>query len=158
DGNGNGSGSGDGDGNGSGSGDGDGSGSGSGDGDGNGSGSGDGDGNGSGSGDGDGSGSGSGDSDGSGSGRGTGSGTKVHDYVSVPNAIGDDDALTGNKNGDQESDYYRQQNGLAWEGEHVDYNSVIGQYTDNAYEGITNNRYPSGMESVIRDYFENLNK
>ncbi len=139
-----------------GNGDGDGSGSGSGDGDGSGSGSGDGDGSGSGSGDGDG--SGSGDGDGSGSGRGTGSGTKVHDYVSVPNAIGDDDALTGNKNGDQESDYYRQQNGLAWEGEHVDYNSVIGQYTDNAYEGITNNRYPSGMESVIRDYFENLNK
>ncbi len=40
----------------------------------------------------------------------------------------------------------------------MDYNSVIGEYTDNAYEGIARGRYPSGMESVIRDYFENLNK
>jgi hypothetical protein len=66
--------------------------------------------------------------------------------------------LTGHKNGDQDSEYYRQQNSLAWEGEHVDYNSVIGQYTDNAYEGIANGRYPSGMESVIRDYFESLSR
>ncbi len=72
--------------------------------------------------------------------------------------MGDDPSLTGNKYGDDHSDYIRQQNGLAWEGEHVDYNSVIGQYTDSAYEGIVSGRYPAGMESVIRDYFENLNK
>lgn len=95
---------------------------------------------------------------GSGSGRGTGSSNAAHDYVSIPNALGEDDSLTGNKNGDRDSDYFRQQNGLAWEGEHVDYNSVIGAYTDNAYEGIAGGRYPSGMESLIRDYFENLNK
>lgn len=95
---------------------------------------------------------------GSGSGRGTGSSNAAHDYVSIPNALGEDNSLTGNKNGDRDSDYFRQQNGLAWEGEHVDYNSVIGAYTDNAYEGIAGGRYPSGMESLIRDYFENLNK
>lgn len=78
--------------------------------------------------------------------------------MSIPNAVADDPALTGDKNGDQDSDYYRQQNGLAWEGEHVDYNSVIGAYTDSAYEGIAGGRYPSGMENVIRDYFENLNQ
>ena len=66
--------------------------------------------------------------------------------------------MTGDRNGSQDSEYFRQQNGLAWEGEHVDYNSVIGQYTENAYEGIANNRYPIGMESVIRDYFGNLNQ
>ena len=66
--------------------------------------------------------------------------------------------MTGDKNGDQGSEYYRQQNGLAWEGSHVDYNSVLGQYMDNAYEGIANNRYPSGMEPVIRNYFESLNQ
>ena len=95
---------------------------------------------------------------GNGTGRGIGSSNTPHDYVSVPNAPGEDPSLTGNKDGDQNSDYFRQQNGLAWEGEHVDYNSVIGEYTDNAYEGIARGRYPSGMESVIRDYFENLNK
>lgn len=101
---------------------------------------------------------GNGSGDGIGGGRGTGSSDALHDYVSIPNAVGDDGSLTGNKTGDQDSDYYRQQNGLAWEGEHVDYSSVIGEYTDSAYEGIANGRYPSGMESVIRDYFENLNK
>ena len=99
-----------------------------------------------------------GSGNGNGTGRGTGSSNTPHDYVSVPNAPGEDPSLTGNKDGDQNSDYFRQQNGLAWEGEHVDYNSVIGEYTDNAYEGIARGRYPSGMESVIRDYFENLNK
>ncbi len=157
-------GSGSGDDSGDGSGQGDGSGDGSGQGDGNGDGSGQGDGNGDGSGQGDGSGDGSGQGNGSGNGqglgngRGTGSSNAVHDYVSIPNGVADDPSLTGNKYGDENSEYFRQQNGLAWEGEHVDYNSVIGRYTDSAYEGIVNGRYPAGMESVIRDYFENLNK
>ena len=155
DGNGSDSESGDNSGNGNSSGSGDNSGNGGNSGNGNGSGNGDGSGSGEGAGSGNG-GNGSGRS--GGNGRGTGSSTAVHDYVSVPNAVGNDSSLTGNKNGDQDSDYYRQQNGLAWEGEHVDYNSVIGEYTNNAYEGIANNRYPSGMESVIRDYFEKLNK
>lgn len=133
-----------------------GAGNGSGEGDGSGSGSGSGEGNSSGGdGQGDGSGSGTG---GTGAGRGTGSSNAAHDYVSIPNAVADDPSLTGEKNGDQDSEYYRQQNGLAWEGEHVDYNTVIGAYTDDAYEGLTNGRYPSGMESVIRDYFEKLNQ
>ena len=138
-------------GNGSNSGNGDGNGSNNGNGDGNGSNNGNGDGNGNGNGDGAGQGNGSG-------GRGTGSSNALHDYVSIPNDIGDDPSLTGEKNGDQNSGYFRQQNGLAWEGEHVDYNSVISQYTNRAFEGITRGKYPSGMESVIRDYFENLNQ
>lgn len=135
-----------------------GSGQGSGNGQDSGNGNGQGQGTGQGNGTGNGNGSGSGDGNGQGSGRGTGSSNTTHDYVSIPNLIGDDASLTGDKNGNQNSDYYRQQNGLAWEGTHVDYNSVIGEYTDNAYEGIANGRYPSGMEPVIRDYFENLNK
>ena len=140
-------------GNGSNSGNGAGSGSNNGNGDGNGSNSGNGDGAGSGNGNGDGAGQGNGSG-----GRGTGSSNAPHDYVSIPNDIGDDPSLTGEKNGDQNSGYFRQQNGLAWEGEHVDYNSVISQYTNRAFEGITRGKYPSGMESVIRDYFENLNQ
>ncbi len=127
-------------------------------GNGNGQGNGNGSGNGQGNGQGNGNGNGQGGGNGSGGGRGTGSSDASHDYVSIPNATGDDASLTGNKNGAQDSDYYRQQNGLAWEGDHVDYSSVIGEYTDSAYEGIANGKYPSGMESVIRDYFENLNQ
>lgn len=142
----------------SGSGNGNGQGNGNGNGQGSGNGNGQGQGNGNGSGNGNGQGNGGNGSGNGGSGRGTGSSDAAHDYVSIPNAIANDPSLTGNKNGDQDSDYFRQQNGLAWEGAHVDYNSVIGEYTDSAYEGIANGRYPSGMESVIRDYFENLNK
>jgi len=168
DGDGSGSGEGASGGNGSGSGDGasggNGSGSGEGASGGNGSGSGEGASGGNGSGNGNGTagagenGSGNGNGSNGGGGRGTGTSSSSHDYVSIPNAVANDSSLTGNQTGNQESDYYRQQNGLAWEGNHVDYNSVIGEYSDSAYEGIANGRYPSGMESVIRDYFESLNQ
>ncbi len=126
--------------------------------DGNNSGSGDGSSNGSGTGTGSGSGNGNGNGSGSGSGRGTGSGGGRHDYVSVPNATGNDDNLTGNKTGNENGDSYRAQNGLVWEGDHVSLDSVISDYTKDAYEGLSSGKYPSGMEDVIKDYFKNLSE
>ena len=142
-----------GDGNGS---DGDNNGNGSGNGSGDGS-NGDGS-NGNGSGNGNGNGNGNENGSGNGSGRGTGQGGGTHDYVSVPNAVGNDENLTGNKTGDENGDSYRAQNGLVWEGDHVSLDSVIGDYTKDAYEGISSGRYPSGMEDVIKDYFKNLSE
>lgn len=138
--------------NGNGDGNGNGNGNGQGNGDGNGSGSGNGNGQGNGNGNGNGSGS------GNGSGRGTGSSSATHDYVTVPNKVGDDSSLHGDKTGKNNSDYYRAQNGLTWEGDHVSLDSVIADYTQSAYEGISAGRYPSGMENVIKDYFKNLNE
>ena len=131
-----------------------------GDNNGNGSGNGSGDGsNGDGSnGNGSGNGNGNGNGSGNGSGRGTGQGGGTHDYVSVPNAVGNDENLTGNKTGGENGDSYRAQNGLVWEGNHVSLDSVIGDYTKDAYEGISSGRYPSGMEDVIKDYFKNLSE
>ena len=126
--------------------------------DGNNSGSGDGSGNGSGTGNGSGSGNGNGNGNGSGSGRGTGSGGGRHDYVSVPNATGNDDNLIGNKSGNENGDSYRAQNGMVWEGDHVSLDSVISDYTKDAYEGLSTGKYPSGMEDVIKDYFKNLSE
>lgn len=129
-----------------------------GDNNGNGSGNGSGDGsNGDGS-NGNGNGNGNENGSGNGSGRGTGQGGGTHDYVSVPNAVGNDENLTGNKTGDENGDSYRAQNGLVWEGDHVSLDSVIGDYTKDAYEGISSGRYPSGMEDVIKDYFKNLSE
>ena len=91
-----------------------------------------------------------------GNGAGTGSSSNPHDYVSVPNALGNDETLHGNSTESDQSEYYREQNGLAWEGEHVSYESVIGNYTQQAYEGLEQGRYPSGMTDVIRDYFGGL--
>lgn len=109
-------------------------------------------------GNGSGSGNGNGDGGGSGSGRGTGSGGGRHDYVSVPNATGNDDNLTGNKTGNENGDSYRAQNGMVWEGDHMSLDSVISDYTKDAYEGLSSGKYPSGMEDVIKDYFKNLSE
>ena len=119
-------------------------------------GSGSGNGSGNGTGKGKGSGNGSGTGNGTGSGRGTGSGGGTHDYVSVPNKLGNDSSITKDKGDSKNSDYYKAKNGLAWKGEHVDLDSVV-DYTKEAYEGIANGKYPAGMEDVIRNYFENLN-
>ena len=133
----------------------------SGDGDGNGQsgqgGDGDGDGNGQG-GDGDGNGqSGQGESSGSGNGRGEGSSSTPHDYVSVPNAVTDSGNLAGNAGNHEASEYFRAQNGLNWEGAHTSYESVIGSYEQNAYEGIAAKKYPGGMENIIKEYFSSFN-
>lgn len=94
---------------------------------------------------------------GSGNGRGTGSSSTPHDYVSVPNAIADSGNLTGNVGNHDTSEYFRAQNGLNWEGEHTSYEAVIGSYEQNAYEGIAADKYPSGMEDIIKEYFASFN-
>ena len=95
--------------------------------------------------------------DDNGPGRGTGTANNAHDYVSIPNDIADSGNLTGNAVDHYNSEYYRAQNGLSWEGEHVSYDAVIGNYEQNAYEGIAAGRYPSGMENVIKEYFAGFN-
>ncbi|MCM1185923.1 MAG: hypothetical protein NC251_04910 [Lachnoclostridium sp.] len=97
------------------------------------------------------------DGEGSDSGRGTGSSNTQHDYVSVPNAIADSENLTGSAIDHDNSDYFRAQNGLAWEGEHISPEAVLGSYERHAYEGIATGRYPSGMEDVIKEYFASFN-
>lgn len=98
-----------------------------------------------------------GDGSGSGSGRGTGSSSTPHDYVSVPNAIANSENLTGDATNHDTSQYFKTQNGLSWEGERISYETVIGSYEQNAYEGIAADRYPSGMEDVIKEYFASFN-
>ena len=65
--------------------------------------------------------------------------------------------MSGNASDHEDSDYFRTQNGLSWEGNHVSHEAVIGSYEKNAYEGIAAGRYPSGMEDVIKDYFASFN-
>lgn len=110
-----------------------------------------------------GNGTGEGDSDGQeggfggGDGRGEGSGSMPHDYVSIPNEIIDSENLTGVANGHENSEFFREQNGLSWTGTHVSHEKVLGTYEKNAYEGIAAGKYPSGMEDVIKDYFASFN-
>ncbi len=122
-----------------------------------GQGNGTGQGQGQGNGQGQGQGNSSGQGEGNGSGRGEGSGAAPHDYVSIPNEIMDTGNLSGNAGDHKNSDYFRTQNGLSWEGNHVSHETVIGSYEENAYEGIAAGKYPSGMEEVIKDYFASFN-
>ncbi len=103
-------------------------------------------------------GSGNGDGNSNGGGRGTGSADNPHDYVSIPNALGDDPSLTGQAGSSENMESFRAQNGLSWEGNHVSYESVIGEYQARAYEGISGGKYPSGMEDVIKEYFGSFNE
>lgn len=114
----------------------------------------DGDGNGQGNGSGQ---NGQGEGGGSGNGRGDGSSSTPHDYISVPNAVADSGNLTGNAGSHETSEYFRAQTGLNWEGAHTSYEAVIGSYEQNAYEGIAAERYPSGMEDIIKEYFASFN-
>ncbi len=138
---------------------GDGQGQGTGDGQGQGQGQTQGQGDGSGEGDGQGQGDGSSQSQGqgSGSGRGEGSSDMQHDYVSIPNSIVDSGNLSGNAQNHDNSDFFKTQNGISWEGNHVPYEEVIGKYQEHAYEGISTGQYPSGMEDIIKDYFSSFN-
>ncbi|MCH5250305.1 MAG: hypothetical protein J1E98_10235 [Lachnospiraceae bacterium] len=97
-----------------------------------------------------------GQGDSHGNGRGTGSVNYEHDYVSIPNDIADSENLTGNSVDHNNSEYFRAQNGLSWEGTHIPYDEVIESYEKNAYEGIAAGKYPSGMENIIKEYFSSF--
>ena len=71
--------------------------------------------------------------------------------------MADSGNLSGNVGGHETSEYFRAQNGLNWEGAHTSYEEVIGSYEQNAYEGIAAQRYPSGMEDIIKEYFAGFN-
>lgn len=48
--------------------------------------------------------------------------------------------------------------GEAWAGTSVDYQQVIGDYSQNAYSKVESTNYPSGVQDIVKSYFEELNK
>ena len=73
-----------------------------------------------------------------------------HEYVSV------NENVSGKYGDNSNSEYTRQQNGQAWEGKKVPYNTVINDYKNAANDGIEKGKYPGAMSGVIRDYFTEL--
>ena len=152
------------DGNGEGSGEGEGQGSG--EGEGQGSGEGEGNGNGQGNGEGQGNGQGQGNGGQSGTGWDTGSNegnendidNKKGEQVYIPGRdLGNDKNLTGNKNEDGDSQSIDSENGFNLDGSKIDYDKVIGDYTNSALEGANNSNLPESLKDLIKDYFEGLN-
>ncbi|MDU5261531.1 MAG: pectinesterase [Clostridium celatum] len=127
-------------------------------------------GNGQGQGSGSGSGQGQGGSGGNGAGSGTGwnTGSTVgkendlensqREQIYIPGRNeGSDGNLTGNKNNNGNSQEIESQNGLNIGGEKVDYDKVIGDYSNSALEGANNSNLPQSLKDLIKNYFEGLN-
>ncbi|EKQ51410.1 MULTISPECIES: hypothetical protein [unclassified Clostridium] len=128
----------------------------------NGNGSGSGSGNGSGNGSGSGSGSG-----GSGNGGGWNTGSKEGkennskpssgEQVFIPGrTIGNDSNLKGSKSNSGTSQEIETQNGLNFNGEKKDYNSVIGDYSKEEIDSMNNSSLPENLQGVVKDYFNNI--
>lgn len=102
----------------------------------------------------------------SGSGYSTGSKTGVEreyvrntsEEVTIPENVGDDENLTGQSSGNGESYTQRSQNGLAWAGNSVNYSQVVGDYANQAYSDVENNKVPDSMKEVVKSYFAGLTK
>lgn len=115
-----------------------------------------------------GSGSGSGNGSGSGSGGGGGYNTgskngvekeyvkNTSEEVTVPGDVGDDENLTGKSSGKGRSYTQSSKNGLAWAGNSVDYSQVVGNYANQAYSDVQNNKIPDAMKEIVKSYFAGL--
>lgn len=127
---------------------------------------------GSGQGAGQGAGQGQGGSGGNGSGSGSGVGWNTGSTVGKENDLenstgeqiyipgrneGSDSNLTGNKNDGGDTQQIESQNGLNVGGEKVDYDKVIGDYSNSALEGANNSNLPQSLKDLIKNYFEGLN-
>lgn len=127
-------------------------------------GSGEGEGNGQGEGEGEGNGQGNGGQGGTGWDTGSNEGNendidnKKGEQVYIPGRdIGKDENLTGNKNENGDSQSIESQNGFNLDGSKIDYDKVIGDYTNSALEGANNSNLPESLKDLIKDYFEGLN-
>ena len=83
---------------------------------------------------------------------------KAGEQVYIPGRdVGNDDNLTGNKNEDGDSQSIDSENGFNLDGSKIDYEKVIGDYTNSALEGANNSNLPESLKDIIKDYFEGLN-
>ncbi|MBP5184602.1 MAG: hypothetical protein J6113_05800 [Lachnospiraceae bacterium] len=76
--------------------------------------------------------------------------------VFVPNQKSDE-TLHG-KNGEGEESQTQTGQSFTWEGNYVDYGTVIGDYTRKAYEDLNDTDVPPSMQELIKDYFTEINK
>lgn len=68
---------------------------------------------------------------------------------------GDDENLTGKHSGNT-SYTAKSDQSMAWSGNHVDYNSVVGSYKNKANSRIQSGSVPYGMEDAVKSYFSEL--
>lgn len=70
---------------------------------------------------------------------------------------GNDENLAGEgKNGS--STYQKGTQSEGFRGEMVDYGSVLGEYSQAAYDRLESGKIPAGMEAIVKNYFDGLNE
>lgn len=80
---------------------------------------------------------------------------KSGEDVTVTKKKGNDGKLTGKKDGNGGKTSGKTK-GSGWTGNKVGLDTVIGEYKDEAYSKIGNNKIPAGMDSVVKEYFGGL--
>lgn len=121
-------------------------------------------------------GSGTGTSTGSGGGAGSGNGggwnqgsnvgverehdsTRTPETVILPGQVIDSENLTG-VSGEEGTSYLApdQVIGQGYAGTEMEYEQVLGTYTERAYSQLEENKIPASMQDVVRNYFSGLGK
>ena len=73
-------------------------------------------------------------------------------------ATGEDDNLTGRKSGDAKITEKGNQSGNAAAGSKADLDSVVGDYSSQAYAKANSGQVPAAMKDVVKNYFSGLSK
>ena len=68
------------------------------------------------------------------------------------------ESMTGKGNASGESNMAQSDQAQAWSGNSVEYDSVIGEYTNRAYDSLPESNLPDSMKELVRDYFSDLNE
>lgn len=76
--------------------------------------------------------------------------------ITIPEEVGDDENLTGKAGGTGKTYTQKSKNGPAWAGNSVDYSQVVGDYANQAYSNVENNKVPDSMKEIIKSYFTGL--
>ena len=71
---------------------------------------------------------------------------------------GEDDNLTGRKSGDAKITEKGTQSGDAMAGSKADLDSVVGDYSSQAYAKANSGQVPAAMKDVVKNYFSGLSK
>ncbi len=85
---------------------------------------------------------------------------EVYEALYLPNRLGghsNPDFVSGEKSGKGEKTYKDAQNIPSDSGEIVNYKEVYAEYSENAVYKSNNMEIPSGMKTVVKEYFESLN-
>ena len=64
--------------------------------------------------------------------------------------------LTGQANKEGSSTMTQAGQGYAWSGQKKDYNQVIGNYKNHAYDRMNKSQIPDSMKDMVKDYFTDL--